>query len=64
MAILVCVIGTSIFLLAIHYLKSTTEMLNKEWDVDTVTAADYTVVMDISQGMFDQYMKLRDENRE
>ena len=38
-------------------------MLNKEWDVDTVTVADYTVAMDITESMFFEYSKLYNQDK-
>ena len=52
--------GTTIYLLAIRYLKSSTQMLFKEWDIDTVTVADYTIAMKISKEMFAEYL-LKDD---
>jgi len=42
-------------MLTIFYLKSTTLIDYKDWDVDTVTAGDYTVMMEITSRMFEQY---------
>lgn len=44
------------FLCAIYYLFETSKLDYKLWDVDTVTAADFTVESTISQQMWDNYV--------
>lgn len=43
---------TIIFLAVIYYLKATTNLDFKAWDIDTTTASDFTVQMPITPGMW------------
>jgi hypothetical protein len=46
-----------IYLLMIYYLRATSHLDYKEWDVDTVTVADYSAQMKISDTMWNNFKK-------
>ncbi len=52
------------FLLTLYYLYSTSKLDYKMWDVDTVTAADFTVETVISQEMWEKFKKQRGDNED
>lgn len=45
-----------LFLCAIYYLYETSRLEYKTWDVNTVTAADFTVELNITKNMWDTYV--------
>lgn len=44
------------FVVYVDYLKSIFKNLNIEWDVKTITAGDYSVELDISEGMWNKFL--------
>lgn len=45
------------FVLVIYYAQNTSEINTMVYDVQTVTASDYTVEMDITKSMYDDFLK-------
>jgi len=45
------------FVVYLDYLRNIFKNLNIEWDVKTITAGDYSVELDISQKMWDNFLK-------
>lgn len=46
-----------VFLCGVYYLHETAKLDYKLWDVDTVTAADFTVESPVSQIMWDNFLQ-------
>jgi hypothetical protein len=55
MVIAICAIISFIFLSCFHYLKEVSDLDFKKWDVNNVTASDFTVMMEITDKMWKNY---------
>lgn len=49
-----------LYLLSLHYQEKTAALDYKAWDVDTVTAADFTVETFITQAQWNSFLDLPD----
>ena len=56
------ILMTIIFLCVVYYLKATTNLDFKTWDIDTTTASDFTVQMPISDDMWNWYQREKKNN--
>ena len=46
-----------IFAMMVHYLSETSHMDEKKYDNDVITAADFTIEMEITDEMYDDYLR-------
>jgi hypothetical protein len=46
-----------IYIFIIYYLRKTSRLDQLEYDVNTISAGDFTVEMDITQEMYDEYLR-------
>lgn len=56
--IFICTICTILYLLSIYYLRSTSNVDFKVWDIDTITVADYSIMVKITSRMWAHYQRL------
>jgi len=46
-----------VFILTLYYLEETVHLDQKKFDVNTITASDYTVELDITTAMWNNFLK-------
>ena len=59
-ALMIAAIGVSIsfmFIFSIYYLRYSSSITLKEWDINIVTAADFTVEIDITERLWRKWIK-------
>lgn len=53
--IFICTLCTILYLLTIYWLRSTSNLEFKVWDIDTITVADYSIMVKITPAMWSHY---------
>lgn len=52
----IIIFAASFYMLVVSYLQETSKMDKQEYDMNTITASDFTVEMNISKEMYQYYL--------
>lgn len=56
--------GMVVYSLQVFYLRHTSFLDFKEWDLETLTAADFTAELTITEQMYDEFLRLKSSVQE